>query len=395
MLSTLKPSPIGVLQRQTTVLPVIDSPSSNGLKVPSTTALQKHDLFSDSFPAQISPMVWTGEDRKGKGDNLFVLNEDEINSIETAVRDFKATGLELSYLSPKIFKLPESLAKRLRAVSETLHNGVGYATVRGLDSAKYNDLENTIIFNGLSSYIGRLRSTNKKGVSMSHLRDAGRDRKPENHKHTELNESKLPKSMKFHADRFYGDIIAMYVKSDDATGGEQYFASFPYIYNVLAESDPATLRVLAKDWAWPNPKENETLPKSPVIFHASNRVIVQLIYRPFVDAGFSSAAEQSALETVQSLAEKHCVQIERQAGDLQFFNNLGLLHARNKFQDSSAKGRHMLRLGLRDPELAWDLPEEHREKFDKAFEAKPRSQVIYPTDVDPWDRTTATTFTHG
>ena len=42
----------------------------------------------------------------------------------------------------------------------------------------------------------------------------------------------------------------MYVKSDDAIGGDQYLASFPAIYNKLVETSPQTLRILAKDWSW-------------------------------------------------------------------------------------------------------------------------------------------------
>ena len=42
----------------------------------------------------------------------------------------------------------------------------------------------------------------------------------------------------------------MYVKSDDAIGGEQYLANFAAIYNKLLGTSPQTLRILAKDWSW-------------------------------------------------------------------------------------------------------------------------------------------------
>ena len=139
----------------------------------------------------------------------------------------------------------------------------------------------------------------------------------------------------------------------------------------------------------------ESQPKSPVIFHADGRVIVQLIYRPFLDYGFSSAAEESALDAVQACAERLCIKLERQPGDLQFVNNFALLHARDKYTDSSSKGRHMLRLGLKDPERAWKVPEQYQWMFDELFQVKPEDQQIYPSDVDPWELTTASVYHHG
>ncbi len=41
-----------------------------------------------------------------------------------------------------------------------------------------------------------------------------------------------------------------------------------------------------------------------------------------------------------------------------FFNNLGMMHARDAFVDDEPRGlkRHLLRLILRDEEMAWGLP---------------------------------------
>ncbi|KAF2238022.1 Clavaminate synthase-like protein [Viridothelium virens] len=340
--------------------------------------------------------VWDSDTLKDYFANIILLNSKDIESIENALQNFKDLGLDIPLVSPENFPLPETLVGRLRSVSKIAHDGVGFAIVRGINPEEYNDEDNVIIFNGLSSHVGCLRSTNQKGVSMSHLRDAQKDHRPEDRKTAELNASKLPQGMKFHADRFYGDMIAMYVKSDDAIGGDQYLASFPAIYNELLETSPQTLRILAKNWSWGNSKENADQPKSPVIFPASNnRVIVQLIYRPFLDSGFSSAAEESALATVQATAERLCIKLDRQPGDLQFVNNFSVLHARDKYTNSSSKGRHMLRLGLRDPENAWEVPEQWRGLFDELFQVRPEDQTIFATDVDPWELTTASINHHG
>ncbi|KAL9088572.1 MAG: hypothetical protein Q9165_006092 [Trypethelium subeluteriae] len=357
----------------------------------------KNQDQSSAFPnREVIIGIWEPNDLKDYSENIILLNGEDINNIENALGYFKSLGLAIPRVSPKNFPLSETLVARLRSVSKMVHDGVGFAIVRGINPENYNDEDNVIIFNGLSSHVGSLRSTNQKGVSMSHLRDAQKDHRPENRKTAELNASKLPQGMKFHADRFYGDVIGMYVKSDDAIGGDQYLASWPAIHNVLLKESPQTVRILAKPWSWGNSKENANQPKSPVIFQANdNRVIVQLIYRPFLDSGFSSAAEESALATVQATAERLCIKLDRQPGDLQFVNNFSVLHARDKYTNSSAKGRHMLRLGLRDPEHAWEVPEQWRGLFDELFQVRPEDQKIFATDVDPWELTTASINHHG
>ena len=56
---------------------------------------------------------------------------------------------------------------------------------------------------------------------------------------------------KFHADRYYAEILAMFVKENAAIGGEQYLASFSKIYNRMVDEDPDSVGVLAQEWDWP------------------------------------------------------------------------------------------------------------------------------------------------
>jgi hypothetical protein len=64
---------------------------------------------------------------------------------------------------------------------------------------------------------------------------------------------------------------------------------------------------------------------------------------------------------LEQLAWKNAFPLPRQRGDIAFINNLCMMHARSAF-DVDAQGhpmrsrRHLVKLMLRDPELAWDLP---------------------------------------
>ena len=71
----------------------------------------------------------------------------------------------IPHLLPENFPLSKSLGERLRGVSESLHNGRGFAVLRGLDPARYSDRENVALFVGLSGYVG-----DKRGFKLSKYR---------------------------------------------------------------------------------------------------------------------------------------------------------------------------------------------------------------------------------
>lgn len=69
--------------------------------------------------------------------------------------------------------------------------------------------------------------------------------------------------------------------------------------------------------------------------------------------------QAEALDAVHFTAEKHCISLDCKRGDMQFWNNLALLHAREEFKDKPQEGksRHLLRLWLRRENSPWKSPE--------------------------------------
>lgn len=61
-----------------------------------------------------------------------------------------------------------------------------------------------------------------------------------------------------------------------------------------------------------------------------------------------------------------------------FFNNLSMMHARDSFVDNDAEGhkRHLLRLILRDEEMAYDLPEQLGETWKGLYEHDVEEEVF-------------------
>jgi hypothetical protein len=90
-----------------------------------------------------------------------------------------------------------------------------------------------------------------------------------------------------------------------------------------------------------------------------------------------------ALAAVEHLAKKHCVQLDRQKGDIQFINNLSIMHARAAYGTAGNRSsRHLLRMFLRDPEREWEKTGAYVAKFDDPF-MPGRRQELPIVDLDP------------
>lgn len=98
-----------------------------------------------------------------------------------------------------------------------------------------------------------------------------------------------------------------------------------------------------------------------------------------------TAAQEHALDAVETMARRFCTNLDRRQGDIQFVNNLSVLHARAAYrgQGGASSTRHMLRMFLRDPTHAWKKPAAFQHKFDGPF-APGRVQTLSILDTDPW-----------
>lgn len=78
-----------------------------------------------------------------------------------------------------------------------------------------------------------------------------------------------------------------------------------------------------------------------------------------------------ALEVLASLASKNRLRLDTRPGDMVFISNWALLHARDAYIDpNEGQRRHMVRLWLRNSQLAWDVPESMRVPWEAAFGPK-------------------------
>lgn len=91
-----------------------------------------------------------------------------------------------------------------------------------------------------------------------------------------------------------------------------------------------------------------------------------------------TAQQLEALDAVETIAKATQLEIQTQAGDMHFINNLAVLHRREGFMDGAAsvEKRHLVRMRLRSSQLGWKLPRELEDEWERAFGPK-GSKVWY------------------
>jgi hypothetical protein len=132
----------------------------------------------------------------------------------------------------------------------------------------------------------------------------------------------------------------------------------------------------------------------PTLLFSKNKPICQLVKAPLLGTPLIqrdpsmpkvTPRQMHALDTVEELAKRFCTQLDRQQGDIQFLNNLSIMHARGAYRGVAGKpsSRHLLRMFLRDPDHAWEKPARFQHNFDDPF-MPGRPQNLPVIDNDPW-----------
>ena len=128
----------------------------------------------------------------------------------------------------------------------------------------------------------------------------------------------------------------------------------------------------------------------PLLFYHEDRLFLNFSRRLLTGSAQSprtpnipamTEAQAEALDAVHFIAERHSVVIDMLPGDLRFMNNLAILHCRDAFTDSDRTKRHLVRLWLRNDELAWSLPPGLQMASDRVFADMPDIEEQW--NIDP------------
>ncbi|KAK3906362.1 hypothetical protein C8A05DRAFT_40786 [Staphylotrichum tortipilum] len=323
-------------------------------------------------------MAWTADPKdKAEGSHVVHLDLDDVTAVKEALDKFNARELDLDDVTRENFPLP-TLQTRLEAAAREVHNRRGYSIVKGFDPSKYTDEENVAIFLAISNYIGEQRGfQDKKGSMLTHVTSAKVWTVPPKKRHGIHTTTGLP----WHCD-LGTEVLALHVRGLPKSGGDTFISSSWAIYEELKASNPETLKALqARDWPIQVSGDPVDYISSPLLHVLDDKVLIsvdpgRLGLHPATaktDPDSSTAhelnsAQQEALKVLSTLATKHRRRLDLEKGDMVFINNLSLLHARESYKDhETGPGRHLVRLWLRNKELAWEVPKEIWAPWEAAF----------------------------
>ncbi|KAI1204572.1 Clavaminate synthase-like protein [Annulohypoxylon truncatum] len=327
---------------------------------------------SQQLPGSIGgPLNWSRLDSVDKKVKRLELTASDISEIDRALEAFNGLELDGDEVTRERFPLP-NLESQLEQCALEVHRGIGLCIIRGLKPERYSVEDNIVLFLGLSSFIGDQRGLqNSKGDMLSHVTESKSWTAPKEKRHGIHTNDSLP----FHNDMGC-EVLAIQVRDRAEAGGHTCVASMTAIYNALMQSNPWVLHTLARhDWPIQTSRRAASFVLSPLLeYYADNLLIsmdpARIGPHPLARNGSVpqlTAEQREALAVLQDVARKNQLRLETQPGDIIFLNNLGLLHARESYQDSASSSRHLVRLWLRNKRLGWAIPPSMRMPWEASF----------------------------
>ncbi|KAK0631853.1 hypothetical protein B0T14DRAFT_13483 [Immersiella caudata] len=326
-------------------------------------------LLPPGFPSELrAEMAWSGPHFRDPSGYTIVVNDAEKAELRAAVEHYKSLGQDGDLVDPKSFPLP-NLGPKLFAMRHDVHNGKGFGVIRGLDPASFVVEDLNLVWLGVQSYIAEQRGCqDRRGNMLVHIvADNSTKQAAEHHRHS-------TKPITFHNEES-GDVVSWLTRSTAASGGKCIISSAYTVYNVLAATRPDVVRTLARsDWPFALPR----FQCRPVIFYQNSRLIMNFGRAALLGNDAHPRPSHlptlnyrqiEALDAIETIARATELEIQTQAGDMHFINNLAILHRREGFVngDSPSEKRHLVRMRLRSSELGWTIPDALRRSWDEAF----------------------------
>ena len=346
------------------------------------------------LPPEIrGPAAWYGPEVVDRADWIEPLSADELSEVRAASERLAENERQIDWrsLGRDDFPLP-TLGRRLANILEEVLRGRGFVLLRGLPVERWGRRLSAIAFLGLGLHLGNLRSQNRHGHLLGHVRDAGLSSQDPNVRVYETSERQ-----NYHTDSC--DVVGLLCLHPARAGGLSSLVSSVTIFNEMRKRRPDLAMVLFEridtDRRGEVPEGRNPFFSIPVLnWYAGllstiyNRNYIQSAQR-FPDVPRLTPEQLAALDLFESLANDPALhfRMELQSGDIQLVHNHTLLHDRTAFEDwpEPERKRHLLRLWLA-PTSARPLPPVFAERYGSTVPGD-RGGIVVPGTryTVPWD----------
>jgi hypothetical protein len=319
-------------------------------------------------PPIVGPSAWYGPEVADRAEWVEALSSSELAEIESASHRLAKKEVDWQSLNPNDFPLP-TLKPRLAHILHQVLEGRGFVLLRGFPIDRWGRRLSAIAFLGLGLHWGKLRSQNKHGHLLGHVKDLGLSSQDPNVRIYQTRERQ-----NYHTDSC--DVVGLLCLHPAKKGGLSSLVSSVTIFNEMRKQQPDLARVLFE------PIETDRRGEIPPgrkpyfcipVFNWHSNTLSTIYHRNYIDSARRfpevpafTAEQTAALDQFDRLANDPSVhfQMELRAGDIQLVLNHTRLHDRTAFEDwqEPEHKRHLLRLWLA-PEKARPLPPIFAERY--------------------------------
>ena len=235
------------------------------------------------------------------------------------------------------------LASQMAGTARELKSGLGFRVLRGLPTKDLDQREVVRAFSALNRRLGDAVEQSG-GEKLAHVRAETENRGLG---------FRATGALPFHADP--EDVIGFLCLRPALKGGTRRFASAATVHDILATEHPEALHVLTQPFhvalQHPHPDHGHPWTRLPFlsirdgVFNACAYPVHIRRAQKLAGVPELTEAQNRALDVFNAVADKAAVSLKLQAGDIEYFNNHVVLHARTPFADDGS-GRHLLRVWL-------------------------------------------------
>jgi hypothetical protein len=325
------------------------------------------------YPALSGACLWSGPDLLKSGAWLREWPSGSVEQFEKNLASIKAAGMEESEVTKADFPLPK-LEEFFQELRDELEDGLGVIRIQGLLVERYDPADLRRLFWGIGTHLGTAVPQSVKGELLDEVKDETRIN-PEIGDEVRAQQADAAPilssrararsngPLRFHSDG--ADLIALLCARNGIAGGESKIVSTAFLYNEIRRLRPDLHGYLCRPYHryLPNtdrlPAENRVF-AMPIFGIREGKLTCQYS-RTFVEQAQEMGgvpkldpAGIEALDLLAELAEKHCMTVPFEEGDVQLINNHVAFHGRTAFEDNVEAGKERLLLRL------WLSPQNNR-----------------------------------
>lgn len=320
-------------------------------------------------PPYRHPSAWTGAEVGARDDWIVRFGAAENAELRDALSVARARGADIPRLSAQDFPLP-TLAPRIRALTQEVMNGRGFALIRGLRIDDLPARDAALLYWGIGSHMGRGCAQNAQGDMLGHVTDLGLDFRTDPNARGYQTRLRLP----FHSDAM--DVVGLMCLHPARHGGLSRLISTTSIYNAVLQRRPDLMDVLTSPFCIDRRGEAPEGRKPYYVgaifewigerlFCRFNRTYIESAQR-FAEVPRLTARQIEALDLIDALCQEPSLYLDMalETGDMQFISNYTVLHSRTDYEDwpERERRRYLLRLWL-DTGLVEQLPKSFLERY--------------------------------